>query len=87
MYRYDVNMDPDMVEAALGSSKEDYDDKESPKQNLNYPEYTGNQVKLELEVTLTPEIVSTQSSNPVICTSSNSPSPSITPPVTKVSEL
>uniref|UniRef100_A0A6P7G3W3 Polycomb protein Asx n=1 Tax=Diabrotica virgifera virgifera TaxID=50390 RepID=A0A6P7G3W3_DIAVI len=83
-WRYDVNMDPDMVEAALGTSGEEIGDKEATKQEANYQEYSGNQVKLELEVTLTPEIVSTPPVTTVVDTTSTSSSPAVTPPVTKV---
>ncbi|XP_072396860.1 uncharacterized protein Asx isoform X1 [Diabrotica undecimpunctata] len=83
-WRYDVNMDPDMVEAALGTSGEEIGDKEATKQKANYQEYSGNQVKLELEVTLTPEIVSTPPVTTVVDTTSTSSSPAVTPPVTKV---
>ncbi|KAJ8916216.1 hypothetical protein NQ315_016355 [Exocentrus adspersus] len=59
-WHYDVKMDSDMVAAALGTTTET-DNKDVPKQTVPYTEYSGNQVKLELEVTLTPEIVSSDS--------------------------
>ncbi|XP_076270950.1 transcriptional regulator additional sex combs isoform X2 [Rhynchophorus ferrugineus] len=55
---YDVKMDSEMVAAALGSTHSE-DGKLPDKEPAVYPEYSqGNQVKLELEVTLTPEIAS-----------------------------
>ncbi|XP_030749598.1 polycomb protein Asx isoform X3 [Sitophilus oryzae] len=55
---YDVKMDSEMVAAALGSAHAAHN-KTAEKEPASYPEYVqGNQVKLELEVTLTPEIAS-----------------------------
>ncbi|XP_057666536.1 putative Polycomb group protein ASXL3 isoform X2 [Diorhabda carinulata] len=83
-WRYDVNMDSDMVEAALGTAGEENNEKETPKQSANYQEYSGNQVKLELEVTLTPEIVNTQAVTKVENTTSTTSPSNVTSPVTKV---
>lgn len=55
---YDVKMDSEIIEAALGSTQNE-EGKMQVKEPTTYPEYSsGNQVKLELEVTLTPEIAS-----------------------------
>lgn len=59
-WNYDVRMDSDMVAAALGNT-EGENNSANPKQSQPYQEFSGNQVKLELEVTLTPEIVSSDS--------------------------
>lgn len=67
---YDVKMDSEMVEAALGPTPNEakVDDKQSPA----YPDYIqGNQVKLELEVTLTPEIASSDTLITSTVTSNN----------------
>lgn len=58
---YGVKMDSDMVAAALGSTE--------PGTEPNLSEFSGNQVKLELEVTLTPEIVSSASDSLVTSSS------------------
>lgn len=58
---YGVKMDSDMVEEALGGSETSRSNSEGGSQGSNYPEFQGNQVKLELEVTLTPEIISSDS--------------------------
>lgn len=81
---YDVKMDSDMVAAALGTAETD-NAKEAPKQSTSYTEFSGNQVKLELEVTLTPEIVSSDSmiTSTVNTSSSNGCSSSVTPSVSK----
>ncbi|XP_060517679.1 polycomb protein Asx isoform X2 [Cylas formicarius] len=57
---YDVKMDSDMVEAALGPT-ENSEVKGPPKGTLMQEYNTASQVKLELEVTLTPEIISSDS--------------------------
>ncbi|XP_019761548.2 polycomb protein Asx isoform X2 [Dendroctonus ponderosae] len=64
---YDVKMDSEMVEAALGPNQNEakVDDKQSPV----YPDYS--QVKLELEVTLTPEIASSDTLITSTVTSNN----------------
>lgn len=83
-WSYDVKMDPDMVAAALASTTTDNEPNptandsqqhQQPSKSTNYQEYSGgNQVKLELEVTLTPEINTTISSDNLITStvSSNS---------------
>lgn len=83
-WTYDVKMDSDMVAAALGTTETD-NTKETPKQNVSYTEFSGNQVKLELEVTLTPEIVSSDSmiTSTVNTSSSNGCNSSVTPSVSK----
>ncbi|CAG9814340.1 unnamed protein product [Phaedon cochleariae] len=60
---YDVNIDSDMVAAALGNTEGHNSTKEMEKANGGFSEFagSGNQVKLELEVTLTPEILSSDS--------------------------
>lgn len=60
-WNYDVRMDSDMVAAALGNPETENNASVNTKQTQSYPEFSGNQVKLELEVTLTPEIVSSDS--------------------------
>ncbi|CAH0556669.1 unnamed protein product [Brassicogethes aeneus] len=81
---YDVKMDSDMVAAALGVTENENGPEETEKTVQTYPEFGGNHVKLELEVTLTPEIVSSDSLiTSTVNTSSNGPSGSITPPVSK----
>lgn len=59
-WNYDVRMDSDMVAAALGNTESE-NNPANVKQTQSYQEFSGNQVKLELEVTLTPEIVSSDS--------------------------
>lgn len=59
-WNYDVRMDSDMVAAALGNTGSE-SNPAGPKPAQPYQEFSGNQVKLELEVTLTPEIVSSDS--------------------------
>ncbi|XP_023012052.2 transcriptional regulator additional sex combs [Leptinotarsa decemlineata] len=80
-----VDMDSDMVAAALGNTDSETSNKESEKQSTSYPEYTSNQVKLELEVTLTPEIVSSDSTitSTVNTSSSGSNTSLVTPSVSK----
>lgn len=56
---YDVKMDTDMVSTALGSTSESITVSENPAANQQFQEYSTNQVKLELEVTLTPEVLPT----------------------------
>lgn len=58
---YGVKMDSDMVAAALGTTETANNLSENTTHTSTYPEFSGNQVKLELEVTLTPEIPSTDS--------------------------
>lgn len=60
-WNYDVRMDSDVVAAALGSADSENGSTANAKPVQVYQEFTGNQVKLELEVTLTPEIVSSDS--------------------------
>lgn len=68
---YDVKMDSEMVEAALGPTQND-EVKMEVKESSSYPEYSqGNQVKLELEVTLTPEIASSDTLITSTVTSNN----------------
>lgn len=78
VWNYDVRMDSDMVAAALGGS-------ESENVPPNEKEYTGNQVKLELEVTLTPEIPSSDSltTSTVSGCSVSGSNINVTPSVTK----
>ncbi|KAK5646797.1 hypothetical protein RI129_005261 [Pyrocoelia pectoralis] len=54
-WSYDIKMDSDIVAAALGTTQA------TTTTTSNSESFTGNQVKLELEVTLTPEIPSTDS--------------------------
>ncbi|GLV38619.1 Additional sex combs [Carabus blaptoides fortunei] len=58
---YGVKMDSDMVAAALGTTETISVSENSANVTGQFPEYSTNQVKLELEVTLTPEIVNTDS--------------------------
>lgn len=58
---YGVKMDSDMVAAALGTTDSISVSENSTNVTGQFPEYSTNQVKLELEVTLTPEIVNTDS--------------------------
>lgn len=76
---YGVKMDPDMVAAALGATET------GSTEQTNQQEYTGNQVKLELEVTLTPEIVSSDSlvTSTVGGTTSSGSNSTVTPAVSK----
>lgn len=73
-WTYDVKMDSEMVAAALGSSESVTTVSPGSGNTTTYTEFSGNQVKLELEVTLTPEIPSTDS----LVTSSASSSSSAT---------
>ncbi|CAG9771782.1 unnamed protein product [Ceutorhynchus assimilis] len=68
---YDVKMDSEMVEAALGPTEND-PTKIAIKEHSIFPEFSqGNQVKLELEVTLTPEIASSDALITSTVTSNN----------------
>lgn len=80
---YGVKMDSDMVAAALGSA--DNPGNQTNTENQQYPEFSGNQVKLELEVTLTPEIVSSDSlvTSTVGGTTSSGSNSTVTPAVSK----
>lgn len=60
-WNYNVRMDSEMVAAALGNAQNQNPAALNMKQPQPYQEFSGNQVKLELEVTLTPEIVSSDS--------------------------
>lgn len=81
----DVNMDSDMVAAALGSEESESNTKEQiVKQANTFSGISANQVKLELEVTLTPEIASSDSMiTSTVNTSSNGSSLTVTPSVNK----
>lgn len=81
----DVNMDSDMVAAALASEEAEPSSKDSSvKQANTFSGVSGNQVKLELEVTLTPEIASSDSMiTSTVNTSSNGSSLTVTPSVNK----
>lgn len=82
----DVNMDSDIVAAALGSEEAEANTKDSTvKQPNTFSGVTGgNQVKLELEVTLTPEIASSDTMiTSTVNTSSNGSSLTVTPSVNK----
>lgn len=77
-------MDSDLVAAALGSADTESSLKESPKPSPPFQNITGNQVKLELEVTLTPEIVASDSTvTSTVNTNSNGSSLTVTPSVSK----
>lgn len=80
---YGVKMDSDMVAAALGTTESGSE--QSSTQQQQYPEFSGNQVKLELEVTLTPEIVSSDSlvTSTVGGTTSSGSNSTVTPAVSK----
>ncbi|XP_044266438.1 polycomb protein Asx isoform X2 [Tribolium madens] len=80
---YDVKMDSEMVAAALGTTASDTNASTNNKPNQNYQEFTGNQVKLELEVTLTPEIISNDSLITSTVSSSNGTNSTVTPSVSK----
>ncbi|XP_008192915.1 polycomb protein Asx isoform X2 [Tribolium castaneum] len=84
---YDVKMDSEMVAAALGTTDNDNATNATTtsnnKPNQNYQEFTGNQVKLELEVTLTPEIISNDSLITSTVSSSNGTNSTVTPSVSK----
>lgn len=56
---YDVKMDTDMVAAALASTSETSNNSQPTAASQPFQEYSTNQVKLELEVTLTPEVLPT----------------------------
>ncbi|KAG5877331.1 hypothetical protein JTB14_003617 [Gonioctena quinquepunctata] len=78
---YDVAMDSDTLAEALGDPDSESSNKEVEKQSANYQEFTSNQVKLELEVTLTPEIVSSDSTiTSTVNTSSNGSNSSLVAP-------
>lgn len=67
---YDVKMNSEMVEASLCPTQNE--DKVENKDHPSYAEYAqGNQVKLELEVTLTPEIASSDTLITSTVTSNN----------------
>lgn len=80
---YGVKMDSDMVAAALGST--DNGSEQNNSQPQQFPEFSGNQVKLELEVTLTPEIISSDSlvTSTVGGTTSSGSNSTVTPAVSK----
>ncbi|KAJ8951801.1 hypothetical protein NQ318_019774 [Aromia moschata] len=81
---YDVKMDSDMVAAALGGTENDGGAKDATKITATYAEYSGNQVKLELEVTLTPEIANSDSMiTSTVSASGGGSASSATPPVSK----
>ncbi|RZC33013.1 ASXH domain containing protein [Asbolus verrucosus] len=80
-WHYDVKMDSEMVAAALGTPENDTS--ANSKTNQTYQEFTGNQVKLELEVTLTPEIISNDSLITSTVSSSNGANSTVTPSVSK----
>ncbi|XP_063914363.1 polycomb protein Asx isoform X3 [Zophobas morio] len=82
-WHYDVKMDSEMVAAALGSTESDNGAAANAKAGQNYQEFTGNQVKLELEVTLTPEIISNDSLITSTVSSSNGANSTVTPSVSK----
>lgn len=81
----EVNIDSDMVVAALGSEEAEARSKESlAKQTNAFTGVSGNQVKLELEVTLTPEIASSDSMiTSTVNTSSNGSNLTVTPSISK----
>ncbi|XP_031342356.1 polycomb protein Asx isoform X2 [Photinus pyralis] len=75
-WSYDIKMDSDIVAAALGTTQATIATTENSDVN-----FTGNQVKLELEVTLTPEIPNAD----ILTTSSASSTPNstVTPALSK----
>lgn len=82
----DVNMDSAMVAAALGTEETEANTKDSSVKQANTFSGVsgGNQVKLELEVTLTPEIASSDTMiTSTVNTNSNGPSLTVTPSVNK----
>lgn len=82
---YGVKVDSDMVSEALRNSSDTNSLLESSSSNQTFSEYTGNQVKLELEVTLTPEIISSDSliTSTVGGSTSNESNSTVTPAVNK----
>ncbi|XP_017786234.1 PREDICTED: polycomb protein Asx isoform X1 [Nicrophorus vespilloides] len=81
---YGVKMDSDMVAAALGVNTETPAPVSDNSSQNQYIEYQGNQVKLELEVTLTPEIVSPDSLvTSTVRGSGNGSSSTVTPSISK----
>lgn len=77
---YDVKMDTDMVSTALGSTSENINISENSTTTQQFQEYSTNQVKLELEVTLTPEVLPTDNfvTSSVCCTTNSLTSTSAT---------
>ena len=82
---YGVKMDSELVSNALNGNDAGADPQENKSQAQTFSQYSGNHVKLELEVTLTPEIVSsdslvTSTVGGTGCSGSNS---TVTPAVSK----
>lgn len=82
-WSYNVKVDADIVDEALSNSDNKSNMTENITQNQPFPKYSGNQVKLELEVTLTPEINSDNLITSTIHGTANETSSTITPAVTK----
>lgn len=69
---YDVKMDTDMV-ATLGNTSDSINVSENSSTSQQFAEYSTNQVKLELEVTLTPEVLPSDNyvTSSVCCTTNS----------------